>query len=180
MKTKILIVLVVVSFLNVGCANNQWDDSGPTGGVKQTVGTLLGAVGGGVLGAQIGSGTGQIAAAIGGTIIGGLLGGYIGQGLDERDTLLAERNAQDSLEYAPTGSTAEWQNPDTGRSGDFTVDRTYVQVGGPCREYTTTVHIDGERRKAFGRACRHNDGSWEIISQEFVSAERDEEGFDYR
>ncbi|MEN8237146.1 MAG: RT0821/Lpp0805 family surface protein [Pseudomonadota bacterium] len=166
-----------MALLNTGCANNQWDDSGPTGGVKQTVGTLLGAVGGGVLGAQIGSGTGQIAAAIGGTIVGGLLGGYIGKGLDDTDKLMAERNAQESLEHAPTGSTTQWHNPDTGRSGEFTIDRTYAYSDGdaytrrPCREYSTTVTIDGEKRKAFGEACRHDDGSWEIISQKFVSAE---------
>lgn len=171
MKLKICTTLVVVASLSSGCANNQWDDSGPTGGAKQTVGTLLGAVGGGILGAQIGSGTGQIAATIGGTILGGLLGGYLGQGLDERDKLLAERNAQDSLENAPIGSTSEWENPETGRYGDFTVERTYAEAGGPCREYTSTVTIDGERRKAFGQACRHNDGSWEIVSQEFGQAQ---------
>lgn len=170
MKFKVIFTLTLVAFLSAGCANNQWDDSGPTGGAKQTVGTLLGAVGGGILGAQIGSGTGQIAAAIGGTILGGLLGGYIGQGLDEKDKLLAERNAQDSLENAPTGSTTSWENPDTGRYGDFTVNRTYTEAGGPCREYTTNVMIGGEKRKAFGNACRHNDGSWEIVSQEFVQA----------
>ncbi len=163
MTKKIILPLVVLSFLT-SCANNQWDDSGPTGGTKQTVGTLLGAVGGGILGSQIGSGSGQIAAAIGGTILGGFLGGYIGQGLDERDKLLAELNAADTLERVPTGQTTTWYNPDTGRSGTFTVDRTDTSGGrGPCREYTTRVKVGGESREAYGYACRENDGSWQIM-----------------
>lgn len=164
MRNKILFSLAMTVVLTTGCAN---DGSGPTGGTKQTVGTVIGAVGGGILGSQIGSGSGKTAATIGGTILGGFLGGYIGKGLDDNDKLMAERNAQRSLEHSRTGSTNSWRNPDTGRSGDFTVNRTLTGSSGlPCREYTTTVYIGGQRHKAFGKACRHRDGTWEIVSQE--------------
>lgn len=159
MRKHISFSILAIALLTSACENS------PTGGTKQTVGTVIGAVGGGVLGSQIGSGSGQVAATIGGTILGGFLGGYIGKGLDERDQLLAERNAQRTLETSPTGATLAWHNPDTGRSGDFTVDRTYRgSSGGPCREYTTTVTIDGENRRATGTACRQADGSWRLIS----------------
>lgn len=33
-----------------------------------------------------------------------------------------------------------------------------------CREYTTTVVIDGVEQQAYGTACRQDDGSWQIIN----------------
>jgi len=38
-------------------------------------------------------------------------------------------------------------------------------AGRYCREYTTDVVIDGEAHRAYGQACRQEDGSWQIISQ---------------
>lgn len=160
MPNKILFSLAMTTVLATGCADS------PTGGTKQTAGTLIGAVGGGILGSQIGGGRGKTAATIGGTILGGYLGGYIGKGLDERDQLLAEKNAQNSLEYSRTGATSGWRNPDTGRYGDFTVRRTYAGSGGaPCREYRTTVTIGDKRQKAYGTACKQPGGDWKIMSQ---------------
>lgn len=37
-----------------------------------------------------------------------------------------------------------------------------------CREYTTTVVIDGVEREAYGTACRQKDGSWRIMDQSLV------------
>ncbi len=49
--------------------------AGCSGGItKQDVGTVGGAVAGGVIGSQFGSGTGKTAATIGGTVAGGYIG----------------------------------------------------------------------------------------------------------
>jgi len=32
-----------------------------------------------------------------------------------------------------------------------------------CREYTHVIVVDGQRRQAYGHACRQPDGSWHII-----------------
>lgn len=43
-------------------------------------------------------------------------------------------------------------------------DRYYSDNDGSyCREYNHTVVIDGERRQAYGHACREPDGSWHIV-----------------
>ncbi len=34
--------------------------------------------------------------------------------------------------------------------------------GGECREYQSTVTIDGRSQRAFGTVCRQSDGSWRI------------------
>ena len=32
-----------------------------------------------------------------------------------------------------------------------------------CREYQTSVTIDGRAQRAFGRVCRQSDGSWRVV-----------------
>jgi surface antigen len=135
-------------------------------GTKQTIGTLGGAAGGALIGSQIGSGSGQLAAVAIGTLLGAYAGSEIGKSLDRADQLYAERNAQSTLETAPTGQTSTWRNPDSGHSGSITPTRTYqTATTGPCREYTQTVNIGGQTEQAYGTACRQPDGSWKIVNQ---------------
>jgi surface antigen len=134
-------------------------------GEKQTMGTLIGAGLGGLVGSQIGSGTGQLAAVGVGVLLGGLLGSEVGKSLDQADQVYAERNAQGSLESAPSGQSSTWANPDSGHSGSFTPTQTYAtDEGQPCREYHSTVTIDGQTEDVYGTACREPDGSWRFVN----------------
>ena len=153
---KTLVVLVALAL--IGCTNE--------GGTKQTIGTLGGAAGGALLGSQIGGGKGKLAAVAVGALLGAYAGSEIGKSLDRADRLYAERNAQTTLEAAPTGQTSTWRNPDSGHSGSITPTRTYrTASSGPCREYTQTVNIGGQIEQAYGTACRQPDGSWKITNR---------------
>ena len=151
------IAIVFAAALSLGaCVSDQ--------GNKQTLGTLIGAGLGGLAGSQIGSGTGQLAAVGAGVLLGGLLGNSVGKSLDKADIAYAERNAQQSLEYQPTGAISSWVNPDSGNSGSITPTATYrSETGRYCREYQQTVTVGGELQSAYGTACRQPDGSWEIV-----------------
>ena len=151
------IAIVFAAALSLGaCVSDQ--------GNKQTVGTLIGAGLGGLAGSQIGSGTGQLAAVGAGVLLGGLLGNEVGKSLDKADIAYAERNAQETLEYQPTGEISSWVNPDSGNSGSITPTATYQsETGRYCREYQQSVTVGGELQSAYGTACRQPDGSWEII-----------------
>jgi len=149
-----LIVLIVV--LLAACAEDR--------GTKQTIGTLGGAAVGGLLGAQIGGGTGKLAAVAIGSLAGAFLGSEIGKSLDRADRAYMERNAQSSLENNRSGTTSSWRNPDSGHSGTFTPTNTYqVAEGQYCREYESTIFVDGKEETAVGRACRQPDGTWRIV-----------------
>ena len=114
-------------------------------GQKEQIGTIGGAIIGGLLGAQVGSGGGQLAAVAAGTLLGAFIGQDIGASLDNADQLYAERAARDSLENAPTGTTSTWENPDNQHSGTFTPTDTYYRDEyTPCREYQQTVTIGGQ------------------------------------
>lgn len=153
--TSALLLIVMLS----GCAQTG---QGIANNPKTTMGGMLGAAGGGLIGAAAGGGTAGI---IGGVLIGGLLGGAIGNHLDQRDKQMAASNAQRTFESAKTGQTSTWQNPDSGNSGTITPTKTYQNAGGQyCREYQQTITVGGESHQAYGTACRQPDGSWKIQS----------------
>ncbi len=149
--------LALVSVLLWSCQSMQDNP-------KQTGGTIVGAGLGALIGSQLGKGKGRLAAVALGTLGGAYFCGEVGKSLDKADRMYAERSAQNSLEYNKSGQTSTWQNPDSGNSGTFTPNDTYKTASGEdCREFETTVKIDGNEETATGRACRQPDGTWKIV-----------------
>lgn len=130
-------------------------------GNKRGVGAVIGGAVGGVAGSHVGGGAGRTAAIIIGSILGAMLGEAVGQSMDDVDRM----REQHALEYTPTGETSEWKNPDTGNHYSITPTETHTGDGGlPCREYESTVIIDGKRETLTGTACRRPDGYWYAVS----------------
>jgi surface antigen len=156
MKTKIVIAALVAALGLAGCEGTQ----GP--GPKQAVGTVGGAVLGGLLGSQIGGGSGRLWATGAGAVLGALAGSEIGKSLDRADKAYMAQTTQATLEHTRTGETSTWQNPDTGHAGTVTPVETYQRDGRYCREFTQTVRVGGRTQEAYGTACRQPDGTWKI------------------
>ena len=125
---------------------------------REEIGQVLGGIAGAAVGSQIGDGTGRLIAIIGGAAIGVLVGGSIGRAMDRADYACVDH----TLEYAETGQTVAWENPDNGAQYRVTPKETYQNAQGRyCREYVTEAVIDGRTRQVYGTACRQPDGSWE-------------------
>jgi surface antigen len=156
MHRKALAPLAVAALILAAC-----EDAGQ----KETAGTVIGGVAGAVLGSQVGSGSGRIVATAIGTLAGAMIGSEIGKSLDRADQL-AMAEAEQKAHTAPIGEKIVWNNPDSGHSGSVTPirDGRNAQNNAYCREYQTTVLIDGEEQAAFGRACQQPDGSWKVVS----------------
>jgi surface antigen len=152
-----LVGSVLLSLALVGCAGS---DLGP----KQTVGTLVGAGTGALIGAQIGHGRGRLVATSVGTLLGAYLGNEAGKSLDRADQLYAGRAEYHALEYTPAGSSTPWRNPDTGHYGSVTPIETYGTAGGDyCREFQHRAEIGGRTQSVYGTACRTPDGQWRAV-----------------
>jgi len=136
---------------------------------------VIGAVAGGALGAaigsQIGDGDGQTAAIIGGAILGLLAGNVIGQSVDSAN----EDCIRETMETVPDWQPVVWHEPTVHRTGSsgstepkryaLTPTRTYTSPAGfLCRDYVTTVTVDGQVRQATGTACREPDGRWRVVA----------------
>ena len=132
-------------------------------GQKQSVGALGGAAVGGLAGSAIGSGTGQLLAVGAGALLGGLLGSQVGKSLDAKDEQYAS-TAVERAAVAPVGETVSWRNPDSGNFGTVTPVRdAATEDGRACREYRTTINVDGKAEQGTGVACRNADGTWQIV-----------------
>jgi surface antigen len=155
--TKLGAVITVAAMLSA-CANSGI-------GPKEAIGTATGAALGGWAGSTIGDGSGQLAATAAGVFIGGLIGNQIGRSMDQTDQLMAEQAQYNALERYPDGQSAGWQNPNNGNSGYTVPTNTYQNSTGTyCRQYQTTVVIDGRAETAVGTACRQPDGTWRMTS----------------
>jgi len=147
-------VVVLVAILGTGCATMEANPK-----------TTVGAAGGGLVGGLIAAAAGGNPAAIAASVIGGMLiGGMVGNLLDQRDKQMAAEAAHRAMESAPTGKPVAWSNPDSGHSGTVTPTKTYQTANGTyCREYQTTVLIDGKQERATGTACRRGGGSGRVV-----------------
>jgi surface antigen len=156
MKAVKILVIPLLAMSLTACAS----DAGP----KEQVGTILGGVGGAAVGSQIGGGSGQIIATAAGTLLGAYIGREVGRSLDKAD-IAAAQAAQQRAHTAPVGERIVWSNPESGNSGTITPTRDGAdRTGNYCREYQTTVTVQGKTERASGTACRQPDGTWKIVS----------------
>ena len=166
-STQLIATLVTLSMLTA--CNGQQPGTGVMngGGInKQDVGTLGGAIGGGVLGSMVGHGAGKTAATIGGALLGGVLGNSIGKSLDNADRAEYDRTSQKALETGQPGQTLPWKNSQSGNSGTITPQNYYQNADGQyCREYSQTIVVGGQKQDGYGKACRQSDGTWQIVTQ---------------
>jgi len=169
MKLQKCLSLLLVTTMLAGCNPPSEPGVGQdTFGVsKQDIGTVLGGVGGAVIGSQFGGGNGRIATTAAGAILGGLAGSSIGKSLDKADAQYAAQNTQKALENGQSGQSMPWQNPQSGNSGSVTPKAPYQNSNGQyCREFTQTIVVGGQKQQGYGTACRQSDGTWQIVSQQ--------------
>ena len=158
MKKLILLTAMIASVGLAGCESMQG------AGTKQTVGSVGGAVIGGVLGSQVGKGDGRLWTTGIGTLLGALVGSEVGRSLDKADIAYAQR-ANEQAHTAPIGETITWNNPESGNSGSVVTTRDGTnQQGRYCREYQQTIYVGGQQETGYGIACQQPDGTWEIAS----------------
>jgi surface antigen len=128
---------------------------GPVVCNRDVVGAVMGGMIGGIIGADRNGGRG----AAGGAILGALVGGSIGRMIDMSDQACIGQ----VLEYVPSNEPVYWE--DGGMQYEVTPLRTYeASPGLYCREYQTTIYIDGMAQDAYGTACRMPDGAWQAMN----------------
>jgi surface antigen len=156
MGMRAIAPLVASAFILSACATESERN--------ETIGTVLGGVGGAILGSQFGGGSGRIIATALGTLGGAMLGRELAKSLTTEDQAKMIE-AEETAHARPVGETVRWNNPDSGNSGTVTPVREgrSAQSGATCREYQTTVNVDGKSEQGFGTACQQPDGSWKVI-----------------
>src|SRR3546814_10694519 len=105
LSARLLVIPALAAALGLAaCQNGQQPD-------KQDFGTVLGGIGGAVLGAQFGKSTGQLVCVAAGALAGAYLGNQIGASLDTADNAAMEQ-ASHKATTAPVGQSIPWRTPD--------------------------------------------------------------------
>jgi surface antigen len=99
-----------------------------------------------------------------GTLIGGLAGTEVGGALSDGERKTALAAEYKALEFGQPGTSTDWRNRWSGRSGTVVPGAPYRVNDMTCREYTHTITIDGKPQVGRGSACRSADGSWRTVS----------------
>ena len=134
-------------------------------GPSEPLPVLDGGLGQYSMGGLLGGSNGDTGAADGISVKGALLQGPFVTFLERGDIDRAYKSASHTLETQPSGQTRIWRNPRNGHWGTMTPARTYLNAEGRyCREYRQTVTIGGQEHQAGGKACRSDDGVWQVVS----------------
>ncbi|MBL4614876.1 MAG: glycine zipper 2TM domain-containing protein [Magnetovibrio sp.] len=152
---------VLAAALLVGVSACSWNDNR-----TETMGAVVGGLVGGIIGSKMGKGTGRNVAIVIGATLGAMWGRDIAKEMTSTDKHFSKRTTEDTLEYGKPGQTVSWSNPDSGNSGSITPDQVYANDKGEnCRQFETTVSVEGEDRTATGTACKSSDGQWQVIDE---------------
>lgn len=139
-----------------GCQNVE----NQTGMSKNAQGGALGgAAAGGIIAAIAGANPAWIAAS---TILGGVGGGLLGDYLGKSDAEKHAQNNLNALDTLGAGQSSSWSDPKTGNSGSTTVHRVYTANGHTCKTYTETVRTSEKTVSQDATACRMSDGTWQV------------------
>jgi surface antigen len=155
--------LLAVSML-AGCANQGQLGTGQIGG--GVLGGAAGGIAGGAAARMLGMGSGgETLLTIAGAVLGAGAGSDIGRRLYDEDRRALGQASQQAFE-GPVGSRVAWagetQQGRTGHSGTVETIRagTDTTTGAACREFRSTIYIDGRAEQQTGIACRRPDGTW--------------------
>lgn len=143
----------------VGYTGHKWErDYGIIAGRcdRKAIGTVLGAVAGGVIGSQVADRDDRPVAILIGAVIGAVVGREIGRSMDDRDFACVGH----ALELARDGQRVRWTNETTGVS--YVLKPFVGERKGTCRSFELTVSRGGTSRIEKRRACRSGEGTWKM------------------
>lgn len=143
-----------------GCAT---DEQNKPVASSESIGTVLGALGGALLGSQIGGGNGQVVAAIVGGAAGAWIGNRLGASLEE-NARRARAEAAGKAVDAPVGQSIVWSDPRSQSSGVVRPRNQQTRADGRvCREFEETIRIGSREETAMATMCREPDGTWKAV-----------------
>ncbi len=138
------------SYYNPGGYENDCRDRGNT-----AIGTIFGALGGGLIGAAASHGNG--AAIAGGVVLGGLVGNALSRDIDCEDHRYAFTVYQQAFD-GDLDREYRWRHGD--RYGTIVATREYRRNGLLCRDFHAVNYRGGQSFQRDGTVCRENDGNW--------------------
>ena len=153
---KKTVLAMATAALMLGASGAAFADE--CSGRDHSTGTVLGALGGSLLGGFASHGNGL--GIIGGAILGGLAGNAISRDMDCDDRPYAARSYQQSFS-GPVGRRYDWNRGPN--HGYVVTTREYYRGPRLCRDFTQVVYRHGRQFARDGTACRRRNGEWDFV-----------------
>lgn len=80
----------------------------------------------------------------------------------ESDWSLFKETAIEVLENRKVGTMTEWENPETGHRGSFTLLTRFELEGQPCGKVKIFNSANGFTGESVFNLCKTNEGEWKI------------------
>ncbi len=78
--------------------------------------------------------------------------------------VIQPRYVAQTLESAADGQSIVWNEPRKQARYEIVPTQSYqARNGRYCREFLSTATVGGQIRQVYGKACRQEDGSWELV-----------------
>ena len=127
---------------------------------NRELGTILGGIGGAVVGSNIADKNNRALGTVVGAIAGGFLGNQIGKDIDQAN----RSRINHVLSTQRSNEPYTWQDPDHHASFVRTTSPSFRDKGRICRPYKIIMFIDGKKSVKRGTACRVGRNEWQMIN----------------
>ena len=88
----------------------------------------------------------------------------LSRALDAEDTRRAVAAMSTALDPQGSGTSVNWDNPQTGAKGSFTpVGQAYPLEGKICRAFLADLAVSETQEKLQGAACREKSAEWALM-----------------
>lgn len=159
-QSRTVTIALCAALLLSGCVTDEQNKPVVS---NESIGTVLGAIGGALLGSQIGGGNGQVVAAIVGGAAGAWIGNRLGASLDENARRARAEAAGRAID-APVGQSIVWSDPGSQSSGTVRPRSQQTRADGRvCREFEETIRIGSREETAIATMCKEPDGTWKAV-----------------
>lgn len=154
-KYNILTIFLLTFTLISSCETNK---------DKKLIGGLIGAAVGAYVGSEIGSGVGKSITTIIGSTIGYYLGTKIANILDEDEQKSFNESIEKTLNENEDQNSNQWvSKTNPVKKGIITPLKSYSQNNKNCRDFKKVIVNNDERIEEISKACRDNQGNWQVI-----------------
>ena len=151
-KQSLPLSLLLSAFIFLqGCDNPNTNN--------RQLGTVLGSVGGAVIGSNIAGKNNRGLGTVIGAVTGGFLGNQIGKDIDKAN----RKRINYILSTQRSNEPFSWQDPDNQASFVMTTSPAYKYNERICRPYKIVMYINGKKGVQQGIACRVSPEEWEIV-----------------
>jgi surface antigen len=79
----------------------------------------------------------------------------------DEDIAMAQDHIRNALNHGKNGDVVQWENTNSGATGEYTLLKTYQRNGATCRRVNVVHSAKGRRGESVQTLCQTSEGTWQ-------------------